>query len=142
MIRNFFLHCSWNFRTFVYKFANFVYKFMLHFSYHDRFRHDPVLPAKLNICKLSSTLIFGVSLLNLFNYKIPKFKDHFWETLPYLVFHKIKKIYILNHVMAQKKDKRSPFTYLILFQKYLIWSQNLKMLCLKRNLALVCIRGY
>ena len=40
-----------------------------------------------------------------------------------------------------KKDKRSPFICLILSQKYLIWSQNLKMLFLKRNLALVCIRG-
>ena len=45
------------------------------------------------------------------------------------------------NVITQKKTKKSPFTYLILSQNYLIWSQNVKMLCLKRNFALVCIRG-
>ena len=50
---------------------------------------------------------------------------------------------IVNRIQCHdpKKDKRSPFTYLILSQKYLIRSQNLKMLCLKRNLAFVCIRS-
>ena len=45
------------------------------------------------------------------------------------------------NVMTQNKTKEvlSPISFLS--QKYLIWSQNLKMLCLKRNLALVCIRG-
>ena len=51
---------------------------------------------------------------------------------------------IVNRIQCHdpKKNKRSPFTYLILSQKYLIWSKNWKMLCLKRNLARVCIRGF